>query len=206
MFQKLIACTLLCLCAFLTADLKASSTSQQPHVLVIQSYHKEYPWDAGFLKGIRETLGNSARVTAFEMDTKRLPKETFSERAELAFAAYQEAQPDLVMVADDNATKMLADRISKTGTPVVFLGVNGDPRKYDLVGNPLVGGVLERPLVKRSIKSMQQIMPNKVEKALVLFDDSVTPQEVLQGQFKGEQHIKLAGRSAELHLTNDLTT
>jgi ABC-type sugar transport system substrate-binding protein len=118
----------------------AQAEEGKPHVLVIQSYHKEYPWDATYLEGIRKTLAAHATITTFEMDTKRLPKETFPERARLAFEAYQASKPDLVIVGDDNATKMLAAQISEAGTPVIFLGVNANPRAYDLVGKDLVGG------------------------------------------------------------------
>ncbi len=44
----------------------------KPTVLVIESYHKEFYWDAAYRKGIENIIGDRVHLHYFEMDTKRL--------------------------------------------------------------------------------------------------------------------------------------
>ncbi len=52
----------------------APATSFAAHILVIESYHAQYPWDIGYKKALTEALGQNHTFSFFEMDTKRQPK------------------------------------------------------------------------------------------------------------------------------------
>lgn len=72
--------------------------SQAEKVLLIESYHAEYPWDASYVKGIESVLTDSAQLYRFQMDTKRLPAKEFESRADEALSYYYSLQPDVVIL------------------------------------------------------------------------------------------------------------
>ncbi|PWF61497.1 hypothetical protein CBX96_20770 [Shewanella sp. BC20] len=152
-----------------------SPTLYAAKVVVIESYHQSYLWDRQYYQAILDKLTPEHQVTHFEMDTKRLPKERYGERAELAWQFIVQQQPQLVILADDNAVNYLHERLNASQIPVVYLGVNMNPRQYHLNDYKRFTGVLERPLLKRSLLLLQRVLPSqKHRKILVLFDDSNT--------------------------------
>ena len=76
-------------------------------VLLIESYHSEYPWDASYVEGLTETFSPEVELITYQMDTKRLPVEQHQSQAEKAFAFYQQHQPEIVILGDDNAMNYL---------------------------------------------------------------------------------------------------
>lgn len=168
----------------------AVAADTRKSVLVIESYHAEYEWDKSYMRGIHKGLDDIAMVHSFQMNTKRLPHSMFQQKADEAFAYFLESKPDLVMLADDNAAALLGARMVKANVPLVYLGVNGNPRAYGLHNAPKVLGVLERPLVKRSIKILSDLSP-KIRQVLVLFDDSTTSYEVMRTMLNGEPEFSL---------------
>ncbi len=143
---------------FFPTCLRAKSTDQCK-VLAVMSYHAEYQWQQQVKEGIDAVLGNSCEVRYFDLDTKRNPTDG-PRKAEKAYALYQSWKPDGVIAADDNAQTMfvlpyLKDKVS---TPVMFCGVNADPKKY---GYPAtnVSGILERHHLRESIVLLKQILP-----------------------------------------------
>lgn len=144
-------------------------------VVVIESYHQGYQWDKEYYQAIADKLTPQHLVSHFEMDTKRLAKERYAERAELAWQFIVEQQPQLVILADDNAVHYLHQRLNSSHIPVVYLGVNMNPREYHLNEHKRFTGVLERPLLKRSLLLLERLLPQaKHRKILVLFDGSNT--------------------------------
>lgn len=144
-------------------------------VVVIESYHQGYQWDKEYYQAIIDKLTPQHQVSHFEMDTKRLAKEHYAERAELAWQFIVEQQPQLVILADDNAVHYLHQRLNHSQIPVVYLGVNMNPREYHLNEHKRFTGVLERPLLKRSLLLLERLLPQaKHRKILVLFDGSNT--------------------------------
>lgn len=144
-------------------------------VVVIESYHQGYQWDKEYYQAIIDKLTPQHLVSYFEMDTKRLAKERYAERAELAWQFIVEQQPQLVILADDNAVHYLHQRLNSSQIPVVYLGVNMNPREYHLNEHKRFTGVLERPLLKRSLLLLERLLPQaKHRKILVLFDGSNT--------------------------------
>ena len=154
-------------------------------ILVIQSYHKEYAWDKAYTQALKEKLGKDYKLTFFQMDTKRLPKSKYLERADAAWNNYLTKKPDLVILGDDNAVKFLGKRFANTKTPTVFLGINNNVRhyfeNYKIPEN--ITGVLERPLIRSSISNIITSVPG-VKKILILFDSGTTSKASIDQRIK----------------------
>ena len=159
-------------------------------VVVIESYHQGYTWDKQYYQAILDTLTPLNEVNHFEMDTKRLPKNLHAKRAELAWQFIQQQKPQLVILADDNAVNYLHQRLNSSQIPVVYLGININPREYHLNEYKRFTGVLERPLLRRSLLLLQRILPiSKHRKILVLFDQSDTSR--LAAEYISKQQLSM---------------
>ena len=183
-----IGCALLALNAF----------AEEQTILLIESYHADFAWDASYKKGIQEVLGSAYRVETFQMDTKRLPSSEHQAKADEAWAAYQRLKPTLVFLGDDAALKFLAARFAETTTPVVYLGINANLRSYLPASAKNFTGVLERPLYARSILMLKQLLP--VKKILVLFDTDRTSQIIFAEVFEENAEFTTAQVHADIKL------
>jgi len=168
-------------------------------ILVIESYHSGYEWTVGYKKALRDALEPEHELVFFEMDTKRIKKSRISTKAELAWLTYKEQMPDLVILTDDNALKYLGHRFASTQTPVVYLGINNNPRNYIPQGSKNITGVLERPLIKRSIMSITEIIPS-TKKILVLFDSGITAHTLIESAFDNKTVTKISHVNVDVKL------
>jgi len=112
--------------------LLSAQANAKSKVLYVDSYHEGYAWSDGIARGIQQVLGDKAELKIHRMDTKRNTSEDFKKEAALkAKAVIEEWKPDVVIAADDNASKYLVVPYYKdTSLPVVFCGVNWDASKY----------------------------------------------------------------------------
>ena len=166
----------LLLLALLSLPLRAAE------ILVISSYHPANLWDQSYNTSLQEHLKGAHHLSHFYLDSKRQPRQEVEQSTARAMSAYRQLKPDLVVLGDDNAINALARPIAAQGTPVVFLGMNENPRHKGLVGHPQITGVLERPLLKRNISEMSQLMGG-LGKALVLFDASEVSRTAIEDEF-----------------------
>lgn len=183
----------------------SSSFAAQKTILVIESYHAENSWDASYLEGLRENLSSDIKLVNFEMNTKRLPKDQHQKQADQAWRKYEEINPDLVILGDDNALKFLGPKFLETKTPVVYLGINRDPRDYIELGKNITG-VLERPIFTLAIGSISEIIQPKPDKILVLFDDGTTSQASVAEAFQGKTSLEIAKTKVDLELIGNFET
>ncbi|WP_234418404.1 ABC transporter substrate-binding protein [Dongshaea marina] len=167
----------------------AASVPDKPKVLVIESYHDGYPWDQDYKRGLEHVLADEVQFFNFQMDTKRVHKTRYVERANAAWAEYKKIKPDLVILGDDNALRYLGTRLIQSGTPTVFLGINNNPRNYIPIGYNITG-ILERPLIKRSIAELRRLVPG-VERILLLFDSGVTSRIIANEVMEGESKVTI---------------
>ncbi|WP_303844317.1 ABC transporter substrate-binding protein [Aeromonas sobria] len=172
------------------------------HILVISSYHPEFLWDKSYNKGLLDGLDGEHQISHFYMDTKRYQREEFDDIAQRAIAFYLKSKPDLVVLGDDNAINYLANEIAALGTPVVFLGMNENPRLKGFVGHPKITGVLERPLLKRNISEISQLMGG-LDKALVLFDSSNVALTAIEDEFKTQTQLRVGQTLINSQLMGD---
>ncbi len=159
-------------------------------VLVIQSYHPSLAWTRLTDQAIADTLGSTHDIHTVHMDTKRQPLSEFEHRADLAWAEYVRLKPDLVLIGDDDALRLLGPRLARTGTPFVYFGINNNPRHYFDALPPNMVGILERTPVIPWLRHLSSILP-KAKRALVLFDDSATSRAIIADTFQ---------KRAELHV------
>lgn len=183
---------LLIVALLLGLPLMSGTAQAEKTLLLIESYDAGFDWDAAYRQALVSSLGEGYRLISFEMDTKHLPKEQHALMADRAWAKYQATQPDLVLLADDAALSLLAERFAATRTPVVYLGINNNPRAYIPAHATNFTGVLERPLIKRGIASLNKILPS-AKKVLLLFDDDVTSRVIHQELFAGRSGQVIAG-------------
>jgi len=172
-------------------------------ILVVESYNVEMAWDAAYKKALEDTLGERYKLEYVQMDTKRLPKSQHPAMADQAWARYEQLKPALVVLGDDAALKYLCDRLGATSTPVVYLGINNNPREYfDNQRYRNITGVLERPNMKRNIALARRLLPN-ARRALVLFDTDVTSQVVRKETFGSQDSHDLSGIQVDLKLVTN---
>ncbi|MPY26875.1 ABC transporter substrate-binding protein [Shewanella sp. YLB-07] len=190
---------LLLLVIYILARGEATAAS----ILIIESYHKEYAWDESYNRGIKSIVDESNTFSHFYMNTKTIPTEQFPKQASLAWQVYIEQKPDLVVLCDDNAISLLSQKFGQTDVPVVFLGLNSNPRDYGLTKLSNFTGVLERPIFKRSIILADQILPKKSDrKILVVFDDSETSKASIEPISPKLSTINIGKISVDFRLLN----
>lgn len=172
----------LCLAVLL---LRADAT---PRILLVDSYHASYAWSQAWRSALMTALGGQARFVYVELDSKRQSRDTLEPRAAQILLQIQRQQPDLVVVADDAALRFVGSRLAGTPTPVVYLGINQNPRHYLHGTAANVTGVLERPLIRRNIKLMQQMLP-RMQRVLLLFDNDLTSEVMLEELFGNQRSL-----------------
>lgn len=151
-------------------------------VLVIQSYHSGYAWDASYIQGLKEGIKPSHQLHFFEMNTKRIPVREFSAAAERAFQTYQTLKPKLVVLGDDNALYYLLPKLYNEPISIVFLGINSNPRELldEYSGIAQVTGILEQPLFVKNMAEIGRLLPQDKHRVLVLFDSGNTSKIALE--------------------------
>jgi ABC-type uncharacterized transport system substrate-binding protein len=127
-------------------------------ILYIDSYHDGYEWADAERNGVISALkGTGVELKVEYMDTKRHPEEAEKKAAGLKAKATAESfKPDVIIAADDNATKYVIEPYFKNAaTPVVFCGVNWDSSKY---GYPYKNatGIEEVDLVESTLSTMRK--------------------------------------------------
>lgn len=174
-------------------------------VVVIQSYHLGYKWDADYINAIQSVLGDEHDIHVFELDTKRLPKAQWPEKVATIQQALAGIQPDIAILGDDNAFSLMADHLVERQIPVVFLGVNGGPVQHPTLNHDLVAGILERPFFAESIRHLQKVL-RVDERFLVLMDDSPTMRNAVNEYFGEKRQAEVYGSQLDIVLTNDKET
>lgn len=168
------------------------SYAKRKKIFVIESYHVEYPWDKSYKEGLQSELKNKYELRYFQMDTKRLPKDEHSRMAEKAYEQFKKEKPDLLVLADDAALKLVGPKVANQPIPVVFLGINNNPRNYFEKMPSNFTGVLERPLFRRSVSYIKNIFPN-CKKILSLWDADITSTVSIADMFGTEATLNVSG-------------
>lgn len=171
-------------------------------VLVIESYHPEYPWDADYLRAIDEVLGAGNDIETLYLDTKRLQPAEFDARADQLAEQTLALAPDVILMGDDNALAYMGPRLKNAGIPVVFFGVNGNPEQYGLADMDMLTGVLERPLFRQTVRHLRKVMSQN-KRFLVLMDDSETMRNAVNEAWGEVRRIDIQGSQLDLLLTNE---
>ncbi|MFH2063686.1 MAG: ABC transporter substrate binding protein [Pseudomonadota bacterium] len=133
-----------------------SMATAKNKILFIDSYHEGYEWSDGVTQGIQSILKDTAELKIYRMDTKNNPSPEFAQKAaEEARRLIDQWQPDVVIAADDNASKYIIKPfyVGKD-LPVVFCGVNWDSSLYGFPTKNICG-MEEVSLVEPLLQQMK---------------------------------------------------
>ena len=189
-------------CCLVLVFFGSVALARTPVVLIIESYHPVLAWTAQCEEGIRQALGEGFDVRSFFMDTKRIPESDFALSASRAWEAVQSIEPDLVMLGDDDALSMLGPRVAQTDIPIVYFGINNNPRNYFTQLPRNMAGVLERTPVTPWLRHLAEIMP-LARRVLVLLDNSLTSDSIVDLVFQGRASIHVGKLGVEFHVASD---
>ena len=179
-------------------------TFAQKHILVIHSYHEKLTWVSEITSGIQSELATRYKVDIHYMDTKRIRSEDFVQAKSEALNKYQLLKPDLVILVDDNALKLMGQHIAKQ-TPVVFCGINGEIRTdYAWVRNiDQITGVMERPLIRRTLMEMVNATQLEAKNALVILGDSPTSKAFFKTDLGRERRFQLPNLEVKVEIAKN---
>jgi len=109
-----------------------SFSAQANECVYINSYHAGYAWSDKIEATVKEKLQSACNMHVFYMDTKRHTSQTFGEQKAIeAKALIEQVKPDVVIAADDNASKyLIAPYYKNSSIPVVFCGINWTAKAY----------------------------------------------------------------------------
>ena len=186
---------LLCavICVFPHISEAREATPIKPIILNIASYHPGYGWSDDCLKGIDQQLQGQYVIHHFFLDAKRRAAPELAVALENAWKKVQQVNPSMVMLGDDFALKHLGARLAKQALPVVFYGINGNPRSYFDGRIPAnVSGVLERVLLVPLVRGVIDLVGESPKQQIaVLSDASVSSAAQLETQFNSDRHKKI---------------
>ncbi len=176
---------------------------KQQSILVIHSWH-DILWDRLWEKALNDKLASRYRLVRYDLDAMRVSPEQLMSNADQAWAIYKKLKPSLVILGDDAALKMMGERFADK-LPVVYLGINNNPR--NLIGNIVpqnITGVLERPLYERALRQIIKLLPEGSDKILFLNDSQQTGASVtnISKIFRGKAITKVGDVTVELVVTN----
>ena len=150
-----------------------SAPARTFRILHVMSYHASMSWSAGQLTGFKEAMGDApVEYKIFEMDILRdRSPENLQRKSREARALIESWKPDLVYGSDDAAQEFVASHYVNTPLPLVFSGVNRDPRAYGMRGAPNVAGVIEHEHFVESLRLLRAIAPG-ARRVAAIFDSS----------------------------------
>jgi len=166
----------------LTAD---AAMRQRLEVVVIHSYHQDYPWTSLQYEGFTGTLSRALpeydiNFSAEYLDTKRVrPSSDYLQKfLDYLQAKYRDVTPGLIYVTDDNAMNFMLSAGARLfrSTPVVFSGVN-NLSLAETLDRQRVTGVFERKGVEPSIRLVRRLRP-AAERIIFLGDGGPTDQAI----------------------------
>ncbi len=157
-------------------------TPEQPHVLILDSYHPGYEWSDSIVKGIRDSLLKSNRKAIIHveyMDTKRHPNQNLDKLAQIYIDKYRATGLDLIFSVDDNAfnfIKTYRDQLSAE-SPLVFCGVNY-LTKSKLEGLTNFTGVNETADIEGTISLILKLHPGTSR--IISISDMTTTGQIIK--------------------------
>lgn len=157
----------------------------KPRVMVLHSYHPDYPWtrdvDAGIERIAKRWTDYS--VTWHYMNTKELSdKESLRYAGIVARRAIDQFDPMVLIAVDDLAQKLAAKHyVDHPHMDIVFTGVNGSVKPYGYEGAENVTGIFERKpwqAVKEMVLTLERekAQPNLQPTIRYLMDPSPSMQ------------------------------
>ncbi|WP_157678230.1 ABC transporter substrate-binding protein [Oleiphilus messinensis] len=171
----------------------SGSAMSGPNIVIVHSYDEAMPWVQEQHRGFKNSLPDHTFHT-FYLNSKVLPPAEIKSKANTILAQSLALEPNLYYVTDDNAFNYVASMVPNR-IPVVFSGVNGGITiDYPWAQSRLATyGILERPLIKRSLIQIKSIVFPEMAKVLVLMGLSTTDQAVFLNDLAGQERFVVWG-------------
>lgn len=166
------------LLAFAAADALAA------RCLFISSYHRDYDWNLGEEEGMEAELVGKCELRKFYLDTLRHPEPEYARRKALeAKALIEDYKPDVVIAADDPASKYLVmPHYRDANLPFVFCGVNWSVEAYGYPYRNVTGMIEVSPT--KSLLDQAQAISGRIDKAVFLAADTPTQRKEFEYVWK----------------------
>jgi len=135
-------------------------TLHKKRILYVDSYHLNYGNSTIMIESFENKLKANAlnyELKIIRMDSKRQKKVAYLKNVALDIKSYiSQYKPDLVIVAEDNASKYLVVPHYKNSTvPFIFIGVNDSIVEYGYPFNNVTGQI-EVNFVKPMVKLLEK--------------------------------------------------
>jgi len=193
---------LICLLLVMLSALVHGAEKKQ--ILILNSYHKGYPWTDSLVKGIEETLTENienCEILIEYMDTKRINTDEYNEALFRTMKMkYSKINLDIIIVSDDNAFLFTVKYHRRLfgNTPIVFMGVNRfTPLMID-GHEEQITGIVQDADIPDTLNTALKLHPNTTQVA-VICDATTTGQAYIrqvtaaESQFETLKFIYLDG-------------
>lgn len=158
--------------------LSGLAQAADPRCLLLYSYHTGYEWNDGIDRGATQVLDGECEIKRFFLDSKRNKSpEWIQQKAVEVVALIESWKPDVLIAADDNASKYVVEPYLKGGElPVLFCGINWEAKRYGFPASNVTGMVEVSPIIPL-IKVGIQVVASRKREAHFLAADVVTEQK-----------------------------
>lgn len=129
--------------------------------LFISSYHVGYVWSDGIEASVYQHLQDHCDLRSVYLDSKRQPQtNSIKAKAAKIHQLVNEWKPDVIIAADDNASKFVIKPYYRdSDIPVIFCGINWSVKEYGYPYSNATGMVEVMP-IKSLVKYVRQTVPN----------------------------------------------
>lgn len=147
---------------------------QPVKIFILNSHEPEFPLLVENLTAFKKVFADN-KITIdtkeFDMDvSKNNTDESFKNVSSEAKKNIDDYKPDLIYAIDDEAQLVVKDYIN-TKIPIIFVGVNKNPKDYGYDKSRNVAGVLEREKIVDVLNYLKNLYPNKIRKVAAISYD-----------------------------------
>lgn len=168
-------------------------------VLLINSYHQEYPWTKDITTGVEQVISQAlpAENLLIEyMDGRRFDIDpTYAALLHQVFKyKYSIIQPDIVLVSDDSAYQfsLLHGDDLFPNKPIIFSGVNNFLTQH-IQDKPQITGIIEGIEIAKNIQLIQQVQP-ELQKLVLVADQTELGQSLRQNAEQALARLEQEGK------------
>ncbi|MEH6345659.1 MAG: ABC transporter substrate binding protein [Bermanella sp.] len=149
--------------------------SQEPSVLLLNSYHPQYRWTDDIVRGVKDVLAQKIHTENLHieyMDSRRFVDDLEYELKLIALLKhkYRIYEPEVIITSDDHAYDFMVKYGEDLfpGVPIVFCGVNIF-KPSSLVGRTNITGIKEGMEIEGNLELIMRLQPD-VRKIIMLAD------------------------------------
>jgi signal transduction histidine kinase len=164
---------------FLQGNLLADSEEDYNHILIINSYHKDFKWSDELIDGVKRVLNTNKKIdiTTLYMDSKRINTLSYyNSLLEIYKLQLLNRKYDIVLLVDKFAYSFALKNYKElffNNEKLVFSGIeqfsDEEVTKYNL--NNKISGVMEKRAINQIVATIDTMIP-KLKKLYIINDES----------------------------------